>query len=94
MVNVALPSMRPGYAGSGAIEWVVAGYGLTTAVFLITGARLGDRWGRRRVFTLGLGPVHHQLGCLRPDWKRRGRWSSPGWPRALLAARRDPTCCR
>ena len=55
IVNVALPSMQAGlHAGSGAIEWVVAGYGLTTAVFLITGARLGDRWGRRRVFTLGL----------------------------------------
>jgi len=55
IVNVALPSMQAGlHASSGAIEWVVAGYGLTTAVFLITGARLGDRWGRRRVFTIGL----------------------------------------
>jgi MFS family permease len=42
------------HASSGAIEWVVAGYGLTTAVFLITGSRLGDRSGRRRVFTIGL----------------------------------------
>lgn len=55
IVNVALPSMQAGlHASSGAIEWVVAGYGLTTAVFMITGARLGDRWGRRRVFTIGL----------------------------------------
>ncbi|HEX4009628.1 MAG TPA: MFS transporter [Solirubrobacteraceae bacterium] len=55
IVNVALPSMQAGlHASSGAIEWVVAGYGLTTAVFLIPGARLGDRWGRRRVFTVGL----------------------------------------
>ena len=34
---------------SGAIEWVVAGYSLTSAVFLITAARLGDQLGRRRV---------------------------------------------
>jgi MFS family permease len=55
IVNVALPSMQARlHASSGAIEWVVAGYGLTTAVFLITGARLGDRFGRRRVFMLGL----------------------------------------
>jgi len=55
IVNVALPSMQAHlHASSGAIEWVVAGYGLTNAVFLITGARLGDRWGRVRVFTVGL----------------------------------------
>ncbi len=55
IVNVALPSMQAGlHASNGAIEWVVAGYGLTTAVFLITGARIGDRWGRRRAFTIGL----------------------------------------
>ena len=55
IVNVALPSMQAHlHASNGAIEWVVAGYGLTNAVFLITGARLGDRWGRVRVFTIGL----------------------------------------
>ena len=55
IVNVALPSMqRRLHAGNSSVEWVVAGYGLTTAVLLITGARIGDRWGRRRVFTAGL----------------------------------------
>jgi MFS family permease len=55
IVNVALPSMQAHlHASSGAIEWVVAGYGLTNAVFLITSARVGDRWGRVRVFTAGL----------------------------------------
>ncbi|MGH2894462.1 MAG: MFS transporter [Solirubrobacteraceae bacterium] len=55
IVNVALPSMQAHlHASNGAIEWVVAGYGLTNAVFLITGARLGDRLGRVRVFTAGL----------------------------------------
>ena len=56
IVNVALPSMQHDlHAGSGAIEWVVAGFALTSAVFLITAARLGDRIGRRLTFSIGLG---------------------------------------
>jgi EmrB/QacA subfamily drug resistance transporter len=55
IVNVALPSMRADLrAGASTIEWVVAGYGLTLAVFLITAGRLADRVGRRRMFCLGL----------------------------------------
>ena len=55
IVNVALPSMQSDlHAGSGAVEWIVAGYALTSAVFLIAPGRLGDRFGRRRVFSLGL----------------------------------------
>jgi EmrB/QacA subfamily drug resistance transporter len=55
IVNVALPSMQSDLnASNGAIEWVVAGYALTSAVLLITAGRLGDRYGRRRVFCGGL----------------------------------------
>ena len=55
IVNVALPAMQAGlHASSTAIEWVVAGYALTTAVLLITAGRLGDRYGRRRTFSAGL----------------------------------------
>jgi EmrB/QacA subfamily drug resistance transporter len=55
IVNVALPSMQAHlHASAGSVEWVVAGYSLTSAVFLITGSRLGDRYGRRRLFTIGL----------------------------------------
>ena len=55
IVNVALPSMQARlHASDGAIEWVVAGYSLTSAVLLISAGRLGDRHGRRRVFALGL----------------------------------------
>jgi len=55
IVNVALPSIQSRlHATAGATEWVVAGYGLTFAVFLITAGRLGDRYGRRKVFCAGL----------------------------------------
>jgi EmrB/QacA subfamily drug resistance transporter len=56
IVNVALPSMQADlHASSSAIEWVVAGYGLTFATCLITAGRVGDTIGRRRTFSLGLG---------------------------------------
>lgn len=55
IVNVALPSIQTRlHASASAIEWVVAGYGLTFAVLLIAAGRLGDRYGRRRVFCVGL----------------------------------------
>jgi EmrB/QacA subfamily drug resistance transporter len=55
IVNVALPSIATELgAGESSLEWVVAGYGLTFAAFLITAGRLGDGLGRRRVYATGL----------------------------------------
>ncbi len=55
IVNVGLPSIQGRlHAGSSAVEWVVAGYSLTSAIFVIGGARLGDRLGHRRLFALGM----------------------------------------
>ena len=55
IVNVALPQMqRSLHASASSIEWVAAGYALTTAVLLIASGRLGDRYGRRRIFSIGL----------------------------------------
>src|SRR2546429_2995593 len=55
IVNVALPAIQQGLrAGEGAIEWIVAGYAISTAVLLVTGGRLGDQFGRRRGFAIGL----------------------------------------
>lgn len=55
IVNVAIPSIRLGLGASYAeAELVVAGYGLAYAVALITGGRLGDLRGRRRMFVAGL----------------------------------------
>ncbi|WP_242422531.1 MFS transporter, partial [Frankia torreyi] len=56
IVNVALPSIETDLAaGSATLSLVVAGYGLTFAVGMITGGRLGDLYGRRRMFLVGLG---------------------------------------
>lgn len=55
IVNVALPSMQHDLqASAGTLQMVVAGYGLATAAGLVTGGRLGDLFGRRRMFMLGL----------------------------------------
>jgi EmrB/QacA subfamily drug resistance transporter len=55
VVGVALPSIRADLGGSiEDLEWTVNAYTLAFAVLLITGAALGDRFGRKRVFGLGL----------------------------------------
>jgi EmrB/QacA subfamily drug resistance transporter len=56
VVTTALPVIRHDlHAGLSGLEWTVNAYTLTFAVLLITGAALGDRFGRRRLFTIGLG---------------------------------------
>ena len=75
---MALPSIQQGLrAGESAIEWVVAGYAISTAVLLVTGGRLGDQFGRRRVFALGMAlfVVTSAACALAPD------------PAVLVAAR-------
>src|ERR1700693_5689434 len=55
IVNVAIPAIRANLAANNAdIQFVVAGYGLAYAVLLITGGRLGDIFGRKRLFMLGM----------------------------------------
>jgi EmrB/QacA subfamily drug resistance transporter len=56
VVGVALPSIRADLGGSiESLEWTVNAYTLAFAVLLITGAALGDRFGRRRMFLIGVG---------------------------------------
>src|SRR5215208_1798514 len=56
VVSTALPVIRTDLGASlEELEWTVNAYTLTFAVFLLTGAALGDRFGRRRVFAFGLG---------------------------------------
>jgi EmrB/QacA subfamily drug resistance transporter len=70
VVNVALPDIQRSLgAGSAAIEWVVAGYALTSASLLVTGGRLGDHYGRRRFFAIGVAifVATSALCALAPD---------------------------
>jgi EmrB/QacA subfamily drug resistance transporter len=56
VVNVAAPSIQHDlHASSSTLELVVAGYSFSYAAGLVTGARLGDLVGRRRMFMIGLG---------------------------------------
>ncbi|MGV9295684.1 MFS transporter [Amycolatopsis sp. NPDC003676] len=55
IVNVALPSMEHGIGATPAdVSWVVSGYALTFGLALVPSGRLGDDYGRRRMFLLGL----------------------------------------
>lgn len=55
VVVTALPRMQQDlHAGLAALQWTVNSYGIAFAAGIITAAALGDRFGRRRVFTLGL----------------------------------------
>lgn len=55
MANVAIPSIQADLGASNEqIQWVVAGYAVAFAVGLMTGGRLGDIYGRKRMFLIGL----------------------------------------
>ncbi len=55
VVTTALPSIREHlHASLEGLQWTVNAYTLTFAVLLLTGATLGERYGRRRMFTIGL----------------------------------------
>jgi EmrB/QacA subfamily drug resistance transporter len=55
MVNVAIPATQTQLRASSAqIQWVVAGYGLAFAAGMIPAGRLGDLYGRKRMYVLGL----------------------------------------
>jgi EmrB/QacA subfamily drug resistance transporter len=55
IVNVAIPSIQSSLGASySAIQWIIAGYALTFALFLITGGRLGDIFGYKPLFLFGM----------------------------------------
>src|ERR1700737_299579 len=55
VVNVALPAIgRDFNVGFGTLQWTVTAYTLTLASFILLGGALGDRYGRRRVFVVGV----------------------------------------
>lgn len=56
VVNVALPDIGRDFdASTSALQWILNGYLLTLASLILLGGSLGDRYGRRRIFVLGIG---------------------------------------
>ena len=55
VVNIALPTIgRDFHTGIAALQWVMTGYTLTLAAFLLIGGSLGDRLGRRKIYLIGV----------------------------------------
>jgi EmrB/QacA subfamily drug resistance transporter len=65
IVNVALPAIKEELKATDAqLVWIVSGYVLSFAVLLILGGRLGDRYGRKTVFNIGVfGFTLASIGC-------------------------------
>lgn len=65
ITNVALPSIDASlHASASSLELVIAGYGVAYAALLVLGGRLGDRYGRHRLFSFALvGFVMASLAC-------------------------------
>jgi EmrB/QacA subfamily drug resistance transporter len=55
VVNVALPSIQADLgAGLSELQWIVTGYALTFAALMLSGGKLADLFGRRRIFVVGI----------------------------------------
>jgi MFS family permease len=70
VVSTALSRIRLDLGASvGQLEWTVNAYNLSFAVLLITGAALGDRYGRRNLYAAGLGlfVLASAAGALAPN---------------------------
>src|SRR3954465_11890646 len=70
VVTTALPSIRKDLGGGlEDLEWTVNAYTLTYAVLLMTGAALGDRFGRKRMFIAGIAlfTVASALAAIAPS---------------------------
>jgi MFS family permease len=96
VVNVALPAMRAALKADAAqVQWIVNAYLLLLGALVLIGGSAGDRYGRRKMFVLGVVLFGlASLGCaLAPDvgwliaaraaaipWAARRCWSRPAWP--------------
>ena len=65
IVNVAAPTIRTDlHSSTSALQWMIGGYALAFAIGLITGSRLGDIYGRKRLFVIGaIGFVIASVAC-------------------------------
>ncbi len=88
IVNVAIPSIRQDlHASFGEVELVVTAYTLSYACLLVTGGRLGDLYGRKRLFILGLivfGAASALCGAAPNSWMLIGARAAQGVGGALM----------
>jgi EmrB/QacA subfamily drug resistance transporter len=88
IVNVAVPSIRDDlHASFGEVELVISAYTLTYACLLITGGRLGDLYGRRNLFVIGLlvfGVASALCGAAPNPWVLIGARAIQGVGGALM----------
>ena len=79
VTNVGGPAIRGDLGGGETLlQWLGAGYTLAFAVFLITGARLGDLYGRRRLFLIGAAGFTLASGLCALAWSPLGRFAAQG----------------
>ena len=102
VVNVALPALqRDLHASAADVQWVVESYALFLSSLILVGGALGDRYGRKRVFGIGIGLF---AGGLRGNPGIRSgpdaAWPDPGsihrtYPRATgpVLVEADPIWC-
>src|SRR6266498_2407142 len=66
VVNVALPALQTNLNATIVdVQWVIEAYSLLLSALLLVGGSLGDHYGRRRVFLIGVAPNIHQLIAAR-----------------------------
>src|SRR5215472_87726 len=69
-LSVALPAMEKAFGSDlTTVQWVINGYAMVFGVFIVTGGRLADMFGRRRIFFIGTAifAVFSVIGGLAPD---------------------------
>ena len=87
IVNVAAPSSAPTSARAcSALQWIAGGYALAFAIGLVTGGRLGDIFGRRRLFLIGVAGFTTASALCGARADRRDADRASAWSRALFAA--------
>ena len=85
VVTMALPAIKTHlHASLSSLEWTVNAYTLTFAVLLLPGATLGDRFGRKKVFMIGLS-IFTTASALAALSSTAGNWSPPARCKASVA---------
>ena len=84
-LSIALPAMEKDFdADVSTVQWVINGYALVFGVLIVTGGRLADMFGRKRIFFVGAGVLRRLLAARRrgPDAGLADRLPRAAWASA------------